>query len=566
MSLWEAKGFWMRDNIHWPRPVRPLFVSYGLMPIEVGSTRAYEEWSVPSLKNAYLVLNGYVFQRAEPLGGETPPIMERFPFLFHLWRVDPKLRRRVLGFERFLKEKGFENHVHAWRNIWEPEAQKRLEPIRNFDRLNANLEELADHLDQCYYYLCWSWNPHIKVVMIGMYVRERWVEVCKRLLNLTEFEAYELVQINDPAVFNITNRLLMMARLAAADPAVSDYLSLPNEEAIQKLSDTWFKKEFDQFLEDEGDRPADSFELEATWREMPEMVIGIIKGLKDSDDDITEDSDFQTYRLQRIHELRSTLQGGEQQEFDAWLHLAEQAQPLTETHDYILSNIPLSHARYDAIEAGNRFVQNGILDDPEDTLFLYREELLSALVGNYNLASLKGLVGERKVEHTKNFSLVPPQTIGKRPIEPPWDVFPPIAAEGMKLFVKQASLIEAEEGVSRELSSEGELLGIPGSPGIAEGPVRVIHTAEEFSLVQKGEVLVCPLTTPTWTVLFPHVAALVTDSGGALSHAAIVAREYRLPSVVGTINGTKVLHNGQHVRVDGAAGKLQVLDYEYQNS
>jgi len=104
------------------------------------------------------------------------------------------------------------------------------------------------------------------------------------------------------------------------------------------------------------------------------------------------------------------------------------------------------------------------------------------------------------------------------------------------------------------------LFGTPGSPGVAEGLVRIIHTAEEFHLVQEGEVLVCPYTTPTWTVLFPYVVALITDSGGALCHAAIVAREYRLPSVVGTINGTKMLHNGQRVRVDGAAGKLQVLD------
>ena len=560
MSLWEAKGFWMRDNIHWPRPVHPLFVSYGLIPVEVGSARAFEEWSMPSLKYAYLVLHGYIFQRVEPLGGDTPSIMERFPFLFHLWRINPKLRSRVLGFERFLKEKGFENHVHAWRNVWEPEAQKRLEPIRDFDRANASLEELTNHLDQCYDFLCWSWNPHTKVVAIGMYIRGRWVEVCKRLLNLTDFEAYELVQINDPAVFNTKNRLLTLARRAATDPTVSDILSLPSEKALQRLSNTWFKEELDQFLEAEGDRPADGFEFEPTWREMPEMVVGIIKGLMHSDDSMTEDSDFQVYRLQRINELRSTLTGEDREEFDAWLELAEQAQPLSEIHDYILWTVPLSHTRYDAIEAGRRFVQDRILDCPEDTLFLYREELLSALRGIYNLASLKGLVAERKAEHTKNFSLVPPQTIGKMPIEPPWDVFPPIAAEGMKIFVKQASLLEAQQEASMELSPEGELFGTPGSPGVAEGPVRIIHTAEEFHLVQEGEVLVCPFTTPTWTVLFPHVVALITDSGGALCHAAIVAREYRLPSVVGTINGTKMLHNGQRVRVDGAAGKLQVLD------
>ncbi|WP_088226165.1 PEP-utilizing enzyme [Desulfosporosinus sp. FKB] len=560
MSHWDAKGFWMRDNIHWPRPVHPLFVSYGLIPIEVGSAHAYEEWSMPSLKYAYLVLHGYVFHRIESIGGDAPPIMERFPLLFHLWRINPLLRSRVLGFGRFIREKGFEKHVNDWREAWEPEAQRRLEPIRDFNRANASMEELANHLEQLYDFLCWAWNPHCKIVMLGMYIRGRWLEICEKLFNLTEYEAFELVQINDPAVLNTMNRLLTLARRAAADQTVSEILSLPSEKALQGLSHTWFQKELDQFLESEGDRPADSFEFTPTWREMPEIVVGIIKGLLYSDNSITEDSEFQAYRQQRIKELSSTLKGKEREDFDAWLELAEEAQPLSEIHDYILLTVPLSLTRYAAIEAGRRFVQENILDSPDDIFFLYREELISALRTNYNLASLKGLVAERKAEHSKNFSLVPPQTIGKMPIAPPFHVFPPIAAEGMKIFVKQYSLLEAQQGASLELSPEGELSGIPGSPGVAEGSVRIIHTAEEFSLVQEGEVLVCPFTTPTWTVLFPKLAALVTDSGGALSHAAIVSREYRLPSIVGTIKATKILHNGQRVRVDGTAGRLQVLD------
>lgn len=560
MSLWEAEGFWIRDNIHWPRPVHPLFVSYGLLPVEVGSVRAFEEWSMLTEKFAYLVLHGYVYQRFEPLGGDPPPMMERFPFLFHLWRINPKLRRRVKGLEQFLKEKGFEKHLQDWKDKWEPEAQKRLEPIRTFDRANASLDELANHLDQCYEYLCWAWNPHLKIVMMGMYFRERWLEVCQRLLNLTEFEAYELIQVNDPAIFKTTMSLFSLARRVALDPSVRDILSLPSEKALSQLADTWFKEELDQFLEDEGDRPADSFEFDPTWREMPEFVVGIIKGLMDSEDFITENSDFQEYRLKQIKEFRCRLTGKDREEFDSWLKLAEQAQPLSEIHDYFLMTVPLSHARYSAIEAGRRWVKDRLLDDPEDILFLYREELLSALRGKFDFAGLKGLVAERKTEHTKNFLLVPPQTIGKKPKDPPLKVFPPIIAEAMRPLMKQTSQIEVQQDMSPGLSLEGELLGTPGSPGVAEGLVRIIRTAEEFYLVQEGEILVCPLTTPAWTVLFPHVAALITDSGGVLSHAAIVAREYRLPSVVGTINATNILQNGQRVRVDGAAGKIQVLD------
>ncbi|MGC7871031.1 PEP-utilizing enzyme [Desulfosporosinus sp. SYSU MS00001] len=422
------------------------------------------------------------------------------------------------------------------------------------------MEEIANHLEQLYDFLCWAWNPHCKIVMLGMYIRGCWLEICEKLLNLTEYEAFELVQVNDPAVLNTMNRLLTLARRAAVDQTVSEILSLPSEKAFQGLSHTWFQKELDQFLESEGDRPADSFEFTPTLKEMPEIVVGIIKGLMDSDNSITEDSEFQAYRQQRIKEFRSTLKGKEREDFDAWLELAEEAQPLSEIHDYILLTVPLSLTRYAAIEAGRRFVKQNILDSPDDIFFLYREELISALRKNFDLPSLKGLVAERRAEHSKNFSLVPPQTIGKMPIAPPFHVFPPIAAERMKIFVKQYSLLEAQQVASLEISPEGELSGIPGSPGVAEGSVRIIHTAEEFNLVQEGEVLVCPFTTPTWTVLFPKVAALVTDSSGALSHAAIVSREYRLPSIVGTIKATRMLHNGQRVRVDGTAGKLQVLD------
>lgn len=563
MSIWQADGYWIRDTIHWPRPVLPLFVSYGLKPIEIGSESAYKDWSIPTKKNAYLVLHGYVFQRSEPIGGDTPPIMERFPFLFHLWRVDPRLRKRIKGFERFLNDKGFEGYIHAWRDEWALEAQTRLEPIRKFDRSRASFSDLAEHLDQCYDYMCWSWNPHVKIVMVSMLIRERWVELCKRLLNFTEFEAYELVQKSDSAVFNTTNRLLSMARRAALDLEISSILSLPSEEALAGLTDTWFKQELEDFLDAEGDRPVDSFEMDPTWREMPGMVIGIIKGFMESEyDPIDEEADFQAYRKDRIMEIRKNLTGKDREDFNFWLPLAEQGFPLTEIHDYTLANIPLCNTRYNAIEAGMRLVKKQVLVSPEDTLYLYREELSQVLRGTMKLEGLKELVAERKAEHTQNFTLVPPQTIGKPPMEPPWNVFPPAVAEAMKILLKQVSAIEAQQTGTVGVSIDGELFGTPGSTGMAEGSVRIIHTADEFELVKEGEILVCPFTTPTWTVLFPRVAGLVTDSGGALSHAAIVAREYGLPSVVGTINGTKILQNGQRIRVDGAFGKIQILSEE----
>jgi rifampicin phosphotransferase len=108
----------------------------------------------------------------------------------------------------------------------------------------------------------------------------------------------------------------------------------------------------------------------------------------------------------------------------------------------------------------------------------------------------------------------------------------------------------------RQVAVNGDVLlhGIPGSPGVAEGPVRVVQDASEFGKLRPGEVLVAPYTNPAWTPLFQRAAAVVVDSGGAGSHAAIVAREYGIPAVMATIDGTYKLSDGQQVHVDGDQG------------
>jgi len=101
--------------------------------------------------------------------------------------------------------------------------------------------------------------------------------------------------------------------------------------------------------------------------------------------------------------------------------------------------------------------------------------------------------------------------------------------------------------------------GSAASAGVATGPVRIIRSADEFGRIAPGDVLVCPATTPAWTILFGRVAAVVTDTGNPASHASIVAREYGIPAIVGTGDATVVLRDGQLVRVDGAAGVVTAL-------
>ena len=95
--------------------------------------------------------------------------------------------------------------------------------------------------------------------------------------------------------------------------------------------------------------------------------------------------------------------------------------------------------------------------------------------------------------------------------------------------------------------------------GVVEGPARIVKSVEEISRLQQGDILVCQITNPTWAPIFQTIVAAVSDIGGSMSHAAIVAREYGLPAVVGTGNATSRIKDGQRIRVDGGRGVVTIL-------
>ncbi len=116
--------------------------------------------------------------------------------------------------------------------------------------------------------------------------------------------------------------------------------------------------------------------------------------------------------------------------------------------------------------------------------------------------------------------------------------------------------------ISRDLATPvgNGLTGTAAAPGTYTGPVRVVRGDQDFSKLRYGDVLVAPITTPAWTVLFSQAGALVTDTGGLLSHAAVIAREYGIPAVVATGAATDRLEDGQIVTVDGSSGTIHVVD------
>ncbi|MDQ3547566.1 MAG: PEP-utilizing enzyme, partial [Chloroflexota bacterium] len=103
------------------------------------------------------------------------------------------------------------------------------------------------------------------------------------------------------------------------------------------------------------------------------------------------------------------------------------------------------------------------------------------------------------------------------------------------------------------------LNGAAGSPGVVQGTARVVRSLADAGRIGPGDILVAPTTAPPWTPLFATVAAVVTDTGGVLSHCAVVAREYRIPAVVGTGTATTAIQDGQLIEVDGDRGIVRIV-------
>jgi phosphohistidine swiveling domain-containing protein len=189
-------------------------------------------------------------------------------------------------------------------------------------------------------------------------------------------------------------------------------------------------------------------------------------------------------------------------------------------------------ARAAARTIGRFHAADGLLEDPEDVFFLTVEELVSPRLP----AAARELVSLRRARRAEYLELTLPNTWKGIPV--PIPVSPGDAAHRL--------------GLGDRLS------GIGVSAGSVEGTVRVV-TDPAAADIEPGEILVAPLTDPSWASIMFLSSALVVDVGGALSHAAVVARELGLPCVVSAPNGSRVLRTGDHVRVDGKAGTVDLL-------
>jgi pyruvate,water dikinase len=246
--------------------------------------------------------------------------------------------------------------------------------------------------------------------------------------------------------------------------------------------------------------------------------------------------------------------------FQAKLGLARTVFPYVENHNFYVEHWAHSVVWRKMRDLGRVLVGAGFMADADDVFLLSRHEVPEVLFDLYHgwavgAPSRGPSYWPREMERRNGIMNAlrqwsPPPALGVPPevITEPFTVMLwGITSDSVRQWLGGAS-------------SDGALTGFAASPGVAEGPARVILSADGIADLKEGEVLVAPLTAPSWAPVFGKIAATVTDVGGIMSHAAIVCREYGLPAVTGTAFGTKNIKTGQRVRVDGNTGSVTIID------
>ena len=276
-----------------------------------------------------------------------------------------------------------------------------------------------------------------------------------------------------------------------------------------------------------------------------------------------EETARRTEAAQVLARIRERVPAAHHAEFDALLAEARSVYRVRDERVFHGDMMASGVARRAILAAGDRLVTQGRAQNAEDLVDATPEEIVALLEGRPGPSAEE--LAERARWRRETPISAAPANLGFAPSPPPPPEWLPAAAGRLQriiglilslLFDVHKPSPETPQAAS---ASHSVLKGFGVSPGVYEGPVRLIRDIEELPDVQQGEVLVASSTGSTFNVVLPLIGALVTERGGVLSHAAIVSREYGLPGVVGCVGVTSKLKTGMRVRVDGDKGEVWTI-------
>ncbi|HVJ18813.1 MAG TPA: PEP/pyruvate-binding domain-containing protein [Polyangiaceae bacterium] len=536
-------GRWTKDTGHFTGPVTPAAATILLPAYEVAMEAAFADFGVPIKTIRQRSFGGEVYTQDVDLDGkhhpEAPP---PWWLLGVLVRVIPSLRRTMRAAEAAIAK--LESYPRRWENEWRPACAARVEAALAVDLAALSDAELQQHFDELCEMLVSHLTLHFQLTMphiVGVYE----LKVCtEELLGWDFAKTLELLAGRSETTVAATRELEDVARELDAeliDRGLAAVLASPAGERMRKWLAHW------------GLRTVDVDPGTPMLSEREELVLSLLREAREGKQ--RNAGAERPERRAALEQARAALSGADRERFEAALAYAEQVYGNRDDNVVYTEGFSCGLVRRASLEVARRLVARGLLRHATDIGYLERAEMASALAGTLGGESATERVQRRRAEEAWVRAHPGPPLHGPAPVPPPsLRGLPPACRRLMAAGLWAMNTELAAPTAQR--SDDGALLGVPVSPGRYTGPVRVIRTEAELAELRPGEVLVCPSTHSSWTVVFGKVGALVADGGSILSHPAIIAREHGIPAVVGTISGTSSLRNGELVTVDGNIGRV----------
>jgi phosphohistidine swiveling domain-containing protein len=536
----DAMMFWQTDPMHFPDPYHPLEYALAVRAFAYGFNRAAEDYDLP-IRAAVRRFNSYFYQSFYPLH----TTLEEHEALGR--SSEQKLGAAIARL------------AERWQTEQLPEIQRNLDNWRSYDLHGAALDELIQHFDTTVACNDRTWEIHFQIAIPMLLAMSMFSDMYSDLFGEhTVLEAFRLLQGFDNKSLESDRALWELSRKARLNPIVRETLAAHADHAVMPMlarlpAAQDFLNDLRQFLETYGHR-SDKFAIIAlpSWIEDATPVIKSLKnyiGWSDYD----PIADMQALASQRescIAEVRARLVDYPQpvvEQFEVLLRGAQAATVLQEDHNYWLDQCSLYEIRRVMQELGRRLCEARAIADAEDVFYLTLDELRHAATAT-PIADCRHMVAERKAEMEHFRRITPPPTLGTLPAGAAPDN--PVTRAITRFF----------GGQPRAATEPNTLCGSAGSAGVVRGVAKVVRSLAEASKLGRGDILVAETTAPPWTALFAIVDGVVTDTGGILSHCAVVAREYRIPAVVGTGVATRIIQDGQILEVDGNTGTVRIVD------
>jgi phosphohistidine swiveling domain-containing protein len=550
-------GTWFLDPTHWTRPLTRYQAELFPEPFKRGFIQSLPRYGslLEYLEFAFVL--GFPYYRVQPVGA-PPDAVEHPPkeVWDELARGHPEIRERLRASATVFERKLWRDDLARWDQDVKPAAIRDHLELLAIDPAGLDTDGLLAYLHRCREnqkrgaYLHHLFDVPA-ILPVGDFVAQ-----AQEWTGRSRAELLGLLQGANPDPLGVDDDLDRLVDAMRDDSAAITLLNSAGEPGdvlagLRSLPGATGAAAA-AYVDRVGHRPVNGEDVgDPCVVEFPELIVGGIRSRFEGAQPVVNHGAV----AQRTAAIREAVPSAHRDAFDELLAEAQCTYRLRDERGSYADLWAIGIMRRAILAAGRRLMAQGLIADPTHLVEADYAELRTLLSTGVGVSG-EDLAERARYRRTARFAGAPP-FLGP----PPGAVLPldwlPAAAARLERALGTAI---QELFVAPEPRTEArKVRGLGVSAGMYEGTARVIRSTEEFGRIRPGDVLVTNATTTAFNIVLPLLGAIVTDRGGLLSHAAIVAREYGIPGVVGCTDATAVIADGARVRVNGATGEVEVI-------